>query len=192
MAAYKTLYWLKTGERDTGCLSTAADEHNTLMILSPVWTPARIAAPSGKRTKTEKVMKYNIMDRLIKERQKQNRLWGKYTYSAAQYVGHNKYIQRPSKSKRRVTIWMVFSKTITVVILREGPVSQLHPKQRDLDMRQVIMRFTSDSIVSSLQVKYFVNQRRFYWLSTYHVHLGFSVFLKTGNLQDVWFCYQLI
>lgn len=25
-----------------------ADEHNTLMILSPVWTPARIAAPSGK------------------------------------------------------------------------------------------------------------------------------------------------
>lgn len=56
------------------------------MILSPVWTPARIAAPSGRRTKTEKAMKYNKMDRLIKERQKQNRLWEKYTCSAARYI----------------------------------------------------------------------------------------------------------
>lgn len=34
-----------------------ADEQNTLMILSPVWTPARIAAPSGKHKGGKKSIK---------------------------------------------------------------------------------------------------------------------------------------
>lgn len=35
-------------DRDVAVKETEANKYNTLMILSPVWTPARIAAPSGK------------------------------------------------------------------------------------------------------------------------------------------------
>lgn len=47
----------------------------------------------------------------------------------------------------------LFWKTITVVILQVRPVSQLHPKQRDLGMRRVIIvAATSDSTPSRVKL----------------------------------------
>lgn len=43
-----------------------ANEDNTLMILSPVWTPARIAAPSGQQRR-EKALKQQRESREMKQ-----------------------------------------------------------------------------------------------------------------------------
>lgn len=110
--------------------------NSTLMILSPVWTPARIAAPS------------------VDDRQKKRLL------SEKKYEQKQIYKTWPAGERYNVKPWqtrcckVTISKDHNSVYTHEEPVSQLHPKQRDLSSRQVIMRSRSDSAASSLKYSF--------------------------------------